>query len=344
MKKNRLYIYLSVFLLVLAVGCKKETVKVASNTLLRGNWGTVGNDTLYLYSDDVVYHRLDTIIAENGKFSWTIPGEEEFIAYLSYRNREYPIFISKGDTLSVDYKDSLLHIGGSDEHTRYDMIVDQLIENNDSINVLVSYIEQNPFYLHSYYLFNRYFVDAKEIDSQRSKGVLEKLPGVIQDKYYLEKLSDRIIKKGRAKEGNSALYFNLKDIKDHKSVDLQQTKNKVVVLSFWASWDSLSVQNNKQLLSVYNKLKGNKDFMMLGIALDSDTIQLKENLKNTKYKWQQLYETNGLQSTVADRYGIMQLPTYIVLKKDNTITLRTNSIDSLENKILKIYNDEKKIK
>lgn len=329
--------------LVLVIACQSKEVKIASNAVVKGQLAVNAIDEVYFYTDDLNNEYFDTLKVQNGKFEHQVQvGDEGNIAYLSLANVEYPLFLSKGDTLYINQKDSVsVTISGNKDHIVYDDLMKKYDSNPDSIYILVDYIKEHPFSLSSYYLFKSYLIDTNILSLSEVKDVVESLPGVLQDKYYMEVLLTRMSKAGRAAVGNTAPYFTLKNIKNNKSLDLQQIKDKFVVMSFWASWNDLSRNNNSVLNRINKKLAQNKDFKMVSIALQNDTLSLKSYLKKDKWNWDQLYDVSGFEATVSDRYGIVELPTYFVINKKTSIVFRTNSVDSLENIITKLYKEDK---
>ena len=63
MKKSSILI----LILICLAGCKKSS----NETTITGEIKGLGTDTLYLYGMDELYDRIDTIYAENDKFSYT---------------------------------------------------------------------------------------------------------------------------------------------------------------------------------------------------------------------------------------------------------------------------------
>lgn len=333
---------LIILLLTFGMSCQHKEVKAPSTASITGKLDVGMNDTILVYSDDMKHNLFDSIFVENGNFAKTINVDGELMAYLSIENREYPLFLHPGDTLKVIKKDSILYdVIGNAEHAMYNELMTKYAASNDSLHIITDYIETNPFSLHAYYLFNQFHIDNPDVPIGDVRDVIEALPGVVQDKYYLEELLVKVNKASKAKIGNSALYFNLKKVKDNKSVDLQQIKNKIVLMYFWTSWNEQTKDDNTVLNRIYKKYNPNKDFKMLSVALENDTTALKSYIKVNKLNWEHLYDTSGLEATVADRYGVIELPTYFLMNKKNEIVWRSTSVESLENKLVQLYKEDK---
>ena len=94
MKKSSILI----LILICLAGCKKSS----NETTITGEIKGLGTDTLYLYGMDELYDRIDTIYAENDKFSYTTNVDTITSAYLLLKNQiEYPIFLDKGNKIKI---------------------------------------------------------------------------------------------------------------------------------------------------------------------------------------------------------------------------------------------------
>lgn len=349
MKKFKLNILLPYLLIfVTFLGCKdKIEPKVDLNTVIQLNIQTTLKDTLYLYSDYQEYAFSEEIALTPETITRKIQTPANTgLGYINYNGVEYPLFLHKGDTITVSKakKDSTLHFTGNSEYNIYSTFLDgirNLTKERQIQDFTRSFIVKHPTSTSSIYLLKKYILDVDSLNQELVNDLLKEIPGYTRDQYYLENYESQMTRLGRSKRGDAALYFNLKNIKGDKR-DLNKYKNNTYILAFWSSWDSLSIYNNNQLKKLYNKMKRHKDFKIVGISLDNDTLQLKNALKKGKYHWEQLYDPAGFEASVADRYGITQIPTYFIINNKNKIIYRTNSVDSILKFAPELYNKEKK--
>lgn len=345
MYKNLLYL---LFTMLILTSCKGEKQVDKNYFVIKGNIEEVCDSLLTIYTNQQPFGFVDTIRVKDGEeFLKQISVDDSFLGSLHYKETDYPLFITRGDTVLIESLDSCtLKVYGTSEYLQYENFVNELEQLNDSIleirNKFISqYIIEHPYQLASLYVFNKYLIETDSCDTKLVKETIDNLPGVIQDKFYLEEYATPLSRSSRSAIGNAALFFNLKNLKG-QSRDLNYYKGKFLVINFWASWDSLSLKENKELLKLHAKMSKQKDFKMVGISLDIDTICYKETVKREKYNWEQLNDNQGFESSMADRYGVLSIPSYFVITKKGKIIYKTNNVDSLSLKVPVLYKEDNK--
>ena len=334
--KRLIYSILTVVTLLLLSNCnKKDNTNL---TILSGKLASETHDTIYLYGTDRFYDKLDTILVhKEGNFNHELVVDTPIIANLIIDSaHEYIVFISPFDKLNINYNELTndYEITGNQLNTQYREFEEELSLKSDEekTNAARSFIENNPSSLMSVALLYQYFIQKEEPDYEEIKRLIDIMTGLLKDRQAITQIIDQLERARRAKVTRSALFFNLPNTKG-KRVDKKEYRDKLLLLHYWASWDQQSRELNKQLRPIHKKWGKNKDFVLVGIALDKDTVALKEAIKTDSITWEQLIDRDGWQSEVADRYGIMKLPTTFLINKNNAIIARDLAIDSLTNKI-----------
>ncbi|GAF01733.1 TlpA disulfide reductase family protein [Saccharicrinis fermentans] len=103
-----------------------------------------------------------------------------------------------------------------------------------------------------------------------------------------------------------------------KKVKLSSLKGKMVLLSFWASWDAKSRQENKQLLKIYNKYKS-KGFTVYQVSLDKSKILWETAVQQDKLPWVNVSDLQYTNSYPAQIYNIKKLPANYLISKEGEI-------------------------
>ncbi len=115
---------------------------------------------------------------------------------------------------------------------------------------------------------------------------------------------------------------------DGKDFNLADLKGKVVLVDFWATWCGFCVQEFPHVKELHKAYRS-RGFEVVGVSLDEDREQLAEFLKKNKLPWTVVHDAADMgEHPAAKEYGIVGLPTVILIGKDgNVITLDARGED-----------------
>lgn len=118
--------------------------------------------------------------------------------------------------------------------------------------------------------------------------------------------------------------FSLEDLKGQR-VELADYKNKIVILSFWASWCEPCVEEFPSLINLIKEMKG--DVVLLAVSADHTLESLLAFIKafdasdeNIKIMWDKNQE-------IAQLYGTEVLPESYILGYQNKIIRKIAGVD-----------------
>jgi thiol-disulfide isomerase/thioredoxin len=120
----------------------------------------------------------------------------------------------------------------------------------------------------------------------------------------------------RVKTGEDAPSTKLTFL-DGKSVALADLRGKVVLLDFWATWCAPCIVELPHLIALHEKFGPRKDFLMIGVSLDSDETELRDFLKERKIEWPQCVGDNG--GATAEAFGVTGIPAVFLIGVDGKI-------------------------
>jgi thiol-disulfide isomerase/thioredoxin len=118
---------------------------------------------------------------------------------------------------------------------------------------------------------------------------------------------------------------------DGKQVSIEAFKGRPVLVHFW----STDCEPCKVDLAQIRELqaKYGQRIACIGVAVDSDRAKLAAFLKEKPLPWPQLHEEGGLDSRLAEEFGVLALPTMMLVAADGTVADRNVSITDLEKKL-----------
>lgn len=105
---------------------------------------------------------------------------------------------------------------------------------------------------------------------------------------------------------------------DGKSFRLEEHAGKAVLVVFWATWCGPCRQELPDLMELYAEYKS-RGLEVVSISLDSEREDLASFVKEYQIPWAVLFDPapghQGFDNPVATRYGVMRIPTTMLLDK-----------------------------
>lgn len=340
-----LYFFLIIFLSACA---DKDTQSIR----LSGEINGLADDTLYIYGADKMYDRMDTLVAKNGKFSATLTADTLVSAILLFPDgTEYPLYLDKGNKIQIKGSAaelSSLHISGNapnDELTNFNRELkgpgtpsEKALEEKAE-----QFIKENPASLVSIYLLDKYFVQKPQPDLAYIKQLTDRMTGELKDRPYMEALLKRIEEEDKVTIGKTVPNFRLHNA-EGKEINRSNLRDQYLLLQFWASWDTLSRENNALYRRIYKKERKNKSFTLIGISLDTDKRRWKEVIETDTLKWEQTCDFAGWNGETVRQFAVSTLPANLLISPAGKIEGKNLDETAIEAKLTEIEQKEKEKK
>jgi peroxiredoxin len=190
------------------------------------------------------------------------------------------------------------------------------VQSNAEMIFTLEFISDNPAsYVAPFAAF--YFVQTYEMVPEGLREILDSFDPKVKNSIYLEEIEKIYKLKSRLTPGQPAPDFSIPD-KDGKLFSLESFKGKLVLLDFWASWCKPCREQNPHWLKIYETYK-NKDFVIVGVSVDSDKEAWLKAIELDGLTWPQLSPLNGWTNNTAEIYGVKAIPHNFLIGYDGNI-------------------------
>lgn len=119
---------------------------------------------------------------------------------------------------------------------------------------------------------------------------------------------------------------------DGRKLSVDAFRGVPVLVHYWSTDCEPCKVDLAQIRELQSKY-GPKKFGVVGIALDGDKAKLTKFLQAKPLPWPQLHEPGGLDSRLAEEYGVLALPTMMLVDAKGNVVDRNVSITELERKL-----------
>ncbi len=122
---------------------------------------------------------------------------------------------------------------------------------------------------------------------------------------------------------------------------LSSLNGKVILLSFWASWNEESVVLNQDFKRLYNKYH-DRGLEIYQVSFDNEKDRWVNAIKYDELPWINVSELSYPESTVAALYNVTELPTFFLLDREGGITGKNYERIALDRKISELIHQNQK--
>jgi peroxiredoxin len=349
---------LSAALLFLSAGAYAQTTKVS------GNIAGLKEPTLVFYHMVGDASKADTVAVHNGKFTWEAHFREPQRVNVFFPNRMIEFFAESGNMKITGNADSLeqLKITGSktqDEAEAYELSLKDLSdqesplysnwgkgskEEQAALEAKVDdlrmqrraradeYIAAHPASMFSVSLVSDRAMMGEYKDVKKVYALLD--PSAQQSKAG-KQVAERLVVLQRSAVGTPMLNFTQNNT-EGQPVRFADFKGKYVFVDFWASWCGPCRAENPNVLKAYNAYK-DKNFTVVGVSLDDNGDKWKKAIKDDNMPWTQLSDLKGWKNEVSTYYGIMGIPSSLLVDPQGKIIARNLRGAALTQKLAELF-------
>lgn len=125
---------------------------------------------------------------------------------------------------------------------------------------------------------------------------------------------------------------------DNKALDLEKFKKFNVIVYYWRTDTSTALADTAILKKIKDKYK--TDIQIIGVNLDNNPAVLKQFIEDNGIKWFQI-EGKGPDGPLACDMGIVNVPTVLLINKDNKVVNRNVQFKDLDSAVKLLVNPPK---
>ncbi len=292
--------------------------------LLEGNIKDLPSDTIWVCYQVPTY-KLDTLIADKGKFTYTfVPDTFTVFSLLQPEIELGTFFADKGEKITLDGSIGQLQVKGTGENKKLVQILQHLdkvkTEGRDILDVVDSLVKSDPQSYTNIYLIDTYYARDTLPDYKKIDELVNGLSGIIKDTPYFIGLRDKLDEFLKSAELRSLPVLSCKD-KDGKTINWSDVKDRYVLLDFWASWNEKSIAAQDSLEDVRKALKKEK-FIVISVSLDLNRDEWLAASQRDTTQWKQVCDFKGWNNALVKQLGITRLPSNVLVDPDKKIVAR----------------------
>ena len=133
------------------------------------------------------------------------------------------------------------------------------------------------------------------------------------------------------KAGDHAPDFNQATL-DGEMISLADFDSELILLDFWAGWCGPCIKTFKIMKPLYEKFDRSQ-LEILGISYDNDETKWRKAVAKHDLPWVHIYDKDD--GDLYRKYGIFEVPTYILINKEGEILETGLTSYNLKSKIKK---------
>ena len=317
--------------------------------------GFNNGDTLYVTNDLDTAAPIDTIIINDGKFSYKGKADSVMLCMIYAKSQPFLSVIYFAEpgkiALSLSQDPGKSTVSGTpsndgwqelNDHTAkfYNQLMeltaplysDDITEERrkeiaDSVSLInrqmmkdvVDICEKNINNELGYFLLVNYESEDEFFTVDKRRELIAKLPADKRNSPQIKEVEELLKSFEASKTGQALPSFTLPDDKDNAiSLSDEIAKNKLTILDFWASWCGPcrhEMPNMKELVAEF----GDKGLAIIGISLDDDKDAWLQAISELGLTWLQTNDTGSANPSPQKYFHVNAIPFTVVVDSKGTI-------------------------
>ena len=106
-----------------------------------------------------------------------------------------------------------------------------------------------------------------------------------------------------------------------KMVSLKESKGKITIIDFWASWCKPCRQENPNMVALYKEFHA-KGLNIVSVSLDEKAEEWKKAIASDKLTWTNISNLKDFQDPIAVQYSVKLIPSTFVIDAAGTVVAK----------------------
>lgn len=288
----------------------------------------------YVYSTDGTIGGMDTIRVMGGRFSYEIPCEQKGTLVIVFPNfYQQPVIAEPGKSVSLDADASHLKemkVKGQKDNEQLNKFRDRVKSASppEILTAVKQFVEDNPKSLASVYLFNLYYIQAKDPNYTEAQKLLDVLLKAQPENNSLLSLKQELPILARSGVGKQLPAFQVSDLNGRSLSAGELTSAPVGVAYAWASWDYNSTDLQRQL----NKLRkqANGRLKLIGLNVDASRRLCRQSLTYDTIPWPIVCDEQMFSGPMAKSLSLRSTTSNVVTQNGRIVARDLQKDDLLQ--------------